>query len=224
MVWAKGEELRHVTLEVALEVLGKRKDEIECDVQAGGAGEVHGADDVGRCMVTFEQTQFFLAERLAAEGTYEQEFLDADRLLTAAGFEHYEVSNYARPGARAVHNAAYWRRVPYIGLGPSAHGFDGVERRWNLREYAAWREAAAQGADPVGGTERLVGSQEALERIYLGLRGLSGVEIVDADRPLLERWRDAGWVALHDHRARLTPSGWLRLDALASALTDIRSR
>ncbi|MGH9204765.1 MAG: radical SAM family heme chaperone HemW, partial [Vicinamibacterales bacterium] len=71
----------------------------------------------------------------AEEERYEAEFLAADRLLSSAGYEHYEVSNYARADRRARHNAAYWRRVPYVGLGPSAHGFDGTERRWNAREY-----------------------------------------------------------------------------------------
>jgi oxygen-independent coproporphyrinogen-3 oxidase len=160
----------------------------------------------------------------APEAEYEDEFLTAHGVLTSAGFEHYEVSNYARPGARAVHNAAYWRRVPYVGLGPSAHGFDGSERRWNLREYKQWRDAVTQGVDPVAGLERLSGSQEAVERIYLALRGRDGVELEPGDGSLLARWVQAGWLEVIGTRARLTPTGWLRLDALAAALTESRSR
>jgi oxygen-independent coproporphyrinogen III oxidase len=77
----------------------------------------------------------------APEETYEREFLEADRRLRAAGFEHYEVSNYGLRGRRAVHNSAYWSGVPYLGLGPSAHGFDGAVRRWNIDAYAAWDAA-----------------------------------------------------------------------------------
>ena len=57
----------------------------------------------------------------------------AHATLTAAGLEHYEVSNYGRPGRRSRHNSAYWSGVPYVGLGPAAHGFDGAVRRWNAR-------------------------------------------------------------------------------------------
>ena len=87
----------------------------------------------------------------ADEERYEAEFLEADRRLNDAGFAHYEVSNYARPGRTARHNAAYWRRVPYLGFGPSAHSFDGATRRWNEREYVAWHSRVTAGQDPAEG-------------------------------------------------------------------------
>ena len=73
------------------------------------------------------------------EDRYAAEFLEADAVLAGPGYEHYEVSNYGRPGRRARHNSAYWRRAPFIGLGPSAHSGVGAERQWNLREWAAYR-------------------------------------------------------------------------------------
>jgi oxygen-independent coproporphyrinogen-3 oxidase len=160
----------------------------------------------------------------ADEERYEAEFLEADRLLTAAGFEHYEVSNYARPDRRAVHNAAYWRRVPYAGFGPSAHSFDGTERRWNEREYVAWRDRVLAGQDPVEGTESLDPDSVAIEEAYLGLRTSHGLPISPANAGDFDRWRDRGWAVVVDHRGRLTPSGWLRLDSLVADLTDVRSR
>ncbi|HET7024480.1 MAG TPA: radical SAM protein, partial [Gemmatimonadales bacterium] len=66
--------------------------------------------------------------RGAEDERYAEEFLVADAMLAGAGFEHYEVSNYSRPGKRARHNSAYWRRATYIGLGPSAHSAFGRER------------------------------------------------------------------------------------------------
>jgi oxygen-independent coproporphyrinogen-3 oxidase len=82
----------------------------------------------------------------ADEDRYADEFLTAHALLGSAGFEHYEVSNFARPGHRARHNSAYWSGAPYLGLGPSAHGFDGSVRRWNASAYADWvRRLAAAG-------------------------------------------------------------------------------
>jgi putative oxygen-independent coproporphyrinogen III oxidase len=155
---------------------------------------------------------------------YEEEFLEADRTLGAAGFEHYEVSNYARPGHRARHNSAYWRRVAYVGLGPSAHSFDGAIRRWNEREYAAWRTATDRGRDPIGGAEELTPDGVRMEQAYLGLRTSDGMELSDENRPDFERWNRHGWAVVGGGTGRLTPLGWLRLDALVADLTSVRSR
>ena len=160
----------------------------------------------------------------ADEERYETEFLEADRELTAAGYEHYEVSNYARAGRKAMHNSAYWRRVPYAGFGPSAHSFDGSVRRWNAREYVAWRERILSGLDPVEGTESLTPDAVAIEEVYLGLRTSTGLPVNSANAGDFDRWSDRGWAAVVDGVGRLTPSGWLRLDSLIGDLTDLRSR
>jgi oxygen-independent coproporphyrinogen III oxidase len=159
------------------------------------------------------------------EDGYARDFLTARRLLEPAGFEHYEVSNYARPGRRARHNSAYWAGAPYVGIGPAAHGFDGDTRRWNARAYSAWRDLAASGADPVEGSERLTDANRDAEAVYLGLRSERGLETTPGDRPLVAPWIEAGWATLGpDARLRCTAEGWLRLDALAAALTHHRSR
>lgn len=160
----------------------------------------------------------------AEEERYEAEFLEADRRLTAAGFTHYEVSNYARAGRRARHNSAYWRRAPYLGLGPSSHSFDGIVRRWNEREYSAWLERLGRDEDPVAGQEELTAESVAIETAYLGLRTTTGVTVGGERAAVVARWRDEGWATVTGDRAVLTPSGWLRLDALTAALTDVRSR
>ena len=159
------------------------------------------------------------------EEGYELDFLDAHRLLSGAGFEHYEVSNYSQPGYRARHNAAYWSGVPYVGLGPSAHGFDGQVRRWNARHYAEWRDLALVHADPMEGSETLTADNRLAEAVYLGLRSDAGLPVSSQDGELVDRWTRAEWVQLvGDDRIRCTPEGWLRLDALAAALTHHRSR
>ncbi len=152
------------------------------------------------------------------EDRYEAEFLEADRRLVAAGFMHYEVSNYAKPGWEAVHNSSYWRGVPYLGLGPSAHGFDGERRRWNAREYARWCELVAAGTDPIEGDEVIGPGQRAAERVYLGLRTTAGLECGEEEFQRASRWIAEGWAERVDDRLVLTPRGWLRLDALAVAL------
>ena len=159
------------------------------------------------------------------EEGYESDYLTAHRMLTAAGFEHYEVSNYARPGRRAIHNSAYWAGVPYVGLGPAAHGFDGSTRRWNARAYADWRDRTMAGADPLEGSEVLTAQNRVAESVYLGLRSNAGLQSTEQDRAHIAPWLDAEWMTLSsDGVLRCTAEGWLRLDALAAALTHQRSR
>ncbi|MDB4916405.1 MAG: oxygen-independent coproporphyrinogen oxidase [Gemmatimonadetes bacterium] len=159
------------------------------------------------------------------EEGYEMDFLTANRLLTSAGFEHYEVSNYAKPGKQAVHNAAYWANVPYVALGPAAHGFDGETRRWNLRNYAEWRDVVMTGTDPIEGSELLTNENRVAESVYLGLRSEAGLLTTNSDHAVIDRWIQAGWASVGaDNRLRCTTNGWLRLDSLAAALTHHRSR
>lgn len=177
--------------------------------------------------------------RQAARGTvpaagderYEREFLHAHDAFSAAGFDHYEVSNFGRIGHRAVHNSAYWQGVPYVGLGPSAHEFDGVVRRWNTSAFAAWERLLQEGRDPMEGSERLTDDNRIAETVYLGLRTTDGLPLIAREREHIARWAAEGWVDVveitHDgaveQRIRCTPMGWLRLDALAADLTAFRS-
>jgi len=160
----------------------------------------------------------------AGEDVYEREFLLAHAAAAAAGFEHYEVSNFARPGARSRHNSSYWLGVPYAGLGPAAHEFDGAHRRWNLPEYSTWLRALLGGSDPVGGDEELTSDNRIAEATYLALRTSDGVDNDDLDDVVTQRWVDAGWASREGSRVVLTPRGWLRLDTLAADLTYARSR
>lgn len=159
------------------------------------------------------------------EEGYEADYLTAHRLLSQAGFQHYEVSNYARQGRRARHNSAYWSGAAYVGLGPAAHGFDGAVRRWNAHAYADWRTRAMSGADPIEGSEELTAENRIAESVYLGLRSDSGLLMGGQELQLVAPWISAGWTTLDsDGLLRCTPEGWLRLDSLAASLTHHRSR
>jgi oxygen-independent coproporphyrinogen-3 oxidase len=161
----------------------------------------------------------------APEEKYEAEYLLADELLGRAGFEHYEVSNFARPGHRARHNSSYWRGVPYAGLGPGAHEFDGRVRRWNVGAYAEWVRRLEQGADPGAGQEALTAENRIAETVYLRLRTSDGLPIESGtESAFVARWVEADWARMMDERLVLTPLGWLRLDSLAADLTLFRSR
>ena len=152
------------------------------------------------------------------EDRYATEFLFAHEALLASGYDHYEVSNAARPGHRAQHNSAYWRRAPFIGLGPSAHSGFGVERRWNLREWQAYHDAAAAGQSLMAGQEVLGHEAVALEETYLGLRTREGLAAASVPRPVQESWIRQGWAEVVADRIVLTAEGWLRLDALVASV------
>jgi oxygen-independent coproporphyrinogen-3 oxidase len=134
------------------------------------------------------------------------------------------VSNFGRSGCASRHNRGYWTGASYVGVGPSAHGFDGTERRWNAREYAEWLRLIDQGVDPIGGSEALTEENRMSEEVYLGLRTSHGLALHRDELATAGPWVQSGWGVLDAGRLRLTPMGWLRLDAIAASLTMIRSR
>jgi len=156
-----------------------------------------------------------------SDDRYADEYLRAHERLAAAGYEFYEVSNAASGGRRSRHNSAYWSGRPYLGVGPAAHSFDGRARRWNYAAWEAYRSAIAAGASAVDSREELSNEQRELERIYLGLRTLEGIDSSNLSRPLSPSSAlvTQGWLTRDGGRLRCTPAGWLRLDSLVSALT-----
>src|SRR3546814_6852862 len=89
--------------------------------------------------------------------------------LATAGFIHYEISNFARPGNYARHNSNYWKGIPYIGIGPSAHSFDGNTRQWNVRNNAHYLQAVQADNVPYA-KEELTPSDKLNEYIMTALR------------------------------------------------------
>jgi oxygen-independent coproporphyrinogen-3 oxidase len=152
------------------------------------------------------------------EDVYAREFLLADATLRAQGYEHYEVSNAGRPGYRSRHNSAYWRRRPFIGLGPSAHSGFQNQRQWNIREWSAYEAASREGNPVREGMESLDAAAVALEDLYLGLRTVEGVSEGKLPPEAVTSWMTEGWAKKRDGTVHLTPEGWLRLDALVGAV------
>ncbi|OPL18056.1 MAG: hypothetical protein AVO35_07820 [Candidatus Aegiribacteria sp. MLS_C] len=150
----------------------------------------------------------------------------ADEILTSAEYAHYEVSNYAR-GNRysSLHNCSYWRRSPYIGLGPSAHSFDGIDTRsWNLKDVDEYNRRLLSGRLPLAGSEILTERQTAIERIMLGLRCCGGVDLdaleretgVTIDRDYLRIMLEHGRVVEVD--SRIVPTAYGKLFADGDSL------
>jgi oxygen-independent coproporphyrinogen III oxidase len=149
---------------------------------------------------------------------YATEFLIAHSALIDAGYEHYEVSNAAQRGHRARHNSAYWRRSHFIGLGPAAHSGLGRERRWNVRDWSAYERLVSQGQSPLEGRELLDETAVRLEELYIGLRTSEGIPAELLPSGVSQTWVGQGWAIKAGERLRLTPEGWLRLDALAASV------
>lgn len=157
----------------------------------------------------------------AGEDSYAADFLLADELTRAAGYSHYEVSNFARPGRESRHNSAYWSGAEYLGIGPSAHSFDGRMRRWNVAPYAQWRDLIQSGESVIAGNESLTDENRRAEKVYLGLRTTRGINASGRDIETAKGWNGQGWASIDGDLVRLTAEGWLRLDSLAAGLTGL---
>ena len=96
--------------------------------------------------------------------------------LLAAGYEHYEISNFALPGYHSRHNSSYWKGTPYIGIGPGAHSYDGLNRRWNLTNLLTYI-ATPQGDDVPHEVEHLTTDERYDERIITELRTSRGIDL-----------------------------------------------
>ena len=156
-------------------------------------------------------------ETLPSEDQYEQEYLLAVDRLAEAGYEAYEVSNFARPGFASRHNSVYWSGEPYVGLGNGAHSYQHPVRRWNLRDWDAYRAGTEGLGPPVDDEEELDVGEVRLERIWLGLRTRRGISLRDlpsSARDRAARWVESALALAEGNVVRLTPRGWLVMDRL----------
>jgi oxygen-independent coproporphyrinogen-3 oxidase len=148
--------------------------------------------------------------------------------LRKAGYEHYEVSNFAKPGFRSRHNSSYWKGIPYLGLGPSAHSFNGKERRWNISNNHVYNKTMHD-EKPERETEVLTSLQQLNETIMISLRTKEGLNLKRIEAAwgekekyrivtALGRYKKSGLIHMTDHFAQLTDEGMLRADGIAADL------
>ncbi len=128
--------------------------------------------------------------------------------LREAGYEHYEISNWALPGRRAIHNSAYWKRLPYVGLGPGAHSFDGTRRFWNSDSLPVWS----------AGSETLSAEQALDETVMLGLRTSEGVDASLLDARRVASLMKQGALELLDDKVRIPEDRFFVSDDIISEL------
>ena len=147
--------------------------------------------------------------------------------LRRAGYEHYEVSNYARPSYRSRHNWGYWTGSTYLGVGVGAHSYVDGERFWNTRDLDDYLAAIAAGRSPCQGGEKITEALARSERLWLGLRTADGVQLAGREAVHLRNsarfaeWSAAGYTGLADNRLYLTGAGFLLADALGLELERI---
>lgn len=166
-------------------------------------------------------------EVMPEQERYRDEYLRVADRLGGEGYEHYEVSNFARPGRGSRHNAAYWRGVSYLGLGNGAHSFVSPERWWNRRDWHEYRTAVASGGTGREGSEHVSAESRRLEEIWLGLRTRDGVSwptLTGGQAELAQEWLMRGLAERVGQpgreRLRLTVEGWLLLDRLTVQLDE----
>jgi len=160
---------------------------------------------------------------LPPEDTVVGQYWALARAAARRGLEHYEISNYARPGFRSLHNQVYWRAAEYLAAGPGACGFVGALRYANVKATPRYGEALEAGRLPVDSWEELTPRQRLGERLILGLRTSDGVprawldERLAGDAALARRvgdWRARELLVDAAGRVRLTEAGFLLSDAL----------
>lgn len=143
------------------------------------------------------------------------------------GFEQYEISNFALPGHYSRHNSNYWRGVQYLGIGPSAHSFNGDTRQWNIANNALYTEALGEGRIPYE-VEKLTQENRLNEYIMTSLRTMWGLDLAKLERIAVgssaillkeaQPFFDEGKLVTKENRLTLTQPGKLYADAIAAAL------
>ncbi|NVM63885.1 oxygen-independent coproporphyrinogen-3 oxidase [Mucilaginibacter sp. SG538B] len=156
-----------------------------------------------------------------------EQFMVLMDAMNAQGFEHYEISNFCKPGQYSRHNSNYWKGVKYLGIGPSAHSYNGDTRQWNIANNAKYIQALESGKLSTE-TEELTEANRLNEYIMTSLRTMWGLELTKlnqiakgASDELLKaaaEYLDREWIIQKDNVIYLSPTGRLYADHIAAGL------
>jgi oxygen-independent coproporphyrinogen-3 oxidase len=152
------------------------------------------------------------ASALPTDDAMAEFYETACEFLATAGYRHYEISNWAKPGFESRHNLKYWRREPYLGFGAGAHSFSGTERWANAHDAADYVAAIGRGKLPIEQHEVLTPESALEEELFLGLRQLDGIDLGRIERQYgvavasrFDRLKSAGLVEAAGSLVRLAP-------------------
>jgi oxygen-independent coproporphyrinogen-3 oxidase len=214
-------EFTNVSIDLMFGLPGQTLAQWEADLEKAIARR---PDHISTYCLTYEEdTEFFLRHsrgEFREDPESDAQFLEtAMRTLERAGFEHYEISNYARPSFASSHNRGYWAGHDYLGIGPSAFSTIGMRRWQNVCDYRAYSDRILAGTSVVGSTEILTPEMKRAERIALALRTRDGISSRE-----LEAWPteshefiDLGLLREVNGNFILTPRGKLLADSVAEA-------
>ncbi len=176
-------------------------------------------------LTVHEGTPFFERVRsgsvqMPSEEESADAFLLVSSVLTGADYEHYEISNYAKPGMRCRHNEAYWTHESYLGFGPSAHSYYNGIRWWNVSDLDVYSSRVGLGLSPEAEREIIDAERMRVEAVGLGVRRSEGVGLaLCRNRPdFLEQWVQDGLAVVAGGRLQLTERGFLLADEIAGEL------
>lgn len=163
-----------------------------------------------------------------ADTVSEEHFLALRHTLMRSGFEQYEVSNFCKPTMHSRHNSAYWNGAHYLGVGPSAHSFNGQSRQWNIANNAQYIRGIQEGA-PMFEVEVLNNTTRYNEYVMTRLRtkwGIDldhiqqafGIDLIGREKNRIEQWQQGELIVCDNHVLQLTEKGLLLADRIASDL------
>lgn len=154
----------------------------------------------------------YSARDLPAEEEMAGFYDTAQRELKAAGYEQYEISNWAKPGFASTHNLKYWSREPYLGFGAGAHSYSGTQRWANTHDAAAYAAAIAAGRTAIDSVDKVTQESALEEELFLGLRQLAGINLSRIQKQYnvdledrIDRLSSAGMVEREGDVVRLAP-------------------
>ncbi|MDN3658581.1 radical SAM family heme chaperone HemW [Ferruginibacter paludis] len=161
-------------------------------------------------------------------GKQAEQFILLMDWMELAGYDHYEISNFAKPGMKSKHNSSYWQGKRYYGFGPSAHAFDGKSRQWNIANNALYIQSLKNNVIPFE-KENLTAIQQLNEYIMTSLRTIEGLSLGVVEerfgnkitrqlQSASEKWKLGGKVFADDKRIILTKEGKLFADGIAADL------
>ena len=222
--------IRNISIDLMYGFPGETLDDWQRDIDAALALNVEHLS--AYCLSIEEGTALYklMKNREDLGGSEELErtmyYLLIDK-LESAGYEHYEISNFARPGYRSRHNSSYWTDVPYIGLGAAAHSYDGHQRRWNIDDIDAYIKGM-ENNDPAFESELIDEATHYNDRVMLSLRTCEGLDLqslTTADRayllPLAQKYIADGLLQMAGNRLHLTRNGLFVSDMVVSDLMRI---
>ncbi len=163
--------------------------------------------------------QYAIANKKAAPVNPDQaaaQFELLMELVAATGYEHYEISNLARPGHYAIHNTNYWRGNKYLGIGPSAHSFNGVSRRWNMANNALYAKSILLEGHIPFEEEQLSRAAHLNEYIMTSLRTAWGCDLDVIE----QEWDSPAAKVVENYSRPFESKGWLRRDKQKLMLTN----